>query len=49
MRLVLDGGRLIFAGSREECLEKNILEKTFGLKRYTLADGPEKRIFFGAK
>lgn len=47
--LVLDGGRLAFAGSREECLEKGILEATFGLKRYTLEDGGENRIFFGAK
>ncbi len=47
--LVLDGGRLAFAGSREECLEKGILEASFGLKRYTLEDGGEDRIFFGAQ
>ncbi len=43
--VVLDGGQVIFAGSREECLEREILEKTFGLRRYA-ADG---RIFFGAE
>jgi iron complex transport system ATP-binding protein len=43
--IVLDGGRLAFAGSREQCLEQEILEKTFGLKRYTM----ENRIFFSAK
>lgn len=43
--IVLDGGRVVFAGSREQCLEQEILEKTFGLKRYTM----ENRIFFSAK
>ena len=47
--LVLDGGRLIFAGSREECLEREILEKTFGVKRYMAPDGEKMRIFFGPK
>lgn len=43
--IVLDGGRLVFAGSREECLEREILEKTFHLRRYAA----EGRIFFGAE
>lgn len=47
--LVLDGGRLVFAGSREECLEREILEKTFGVKRYMAPDGAQMRIFFGPK
>lgn len=47
--IVLDGGRTVFCGSREECLEKEILEKTFGLKRFTARDGAEKRIFFSAE
>lgn len=47
--LVLDGGRLIFAGSREECLEKEVLENNFGLKRYTVQTGAGQRLFFGAK
>ena len=45
--VVLDGGRVVFAGTREECLEKEVLESTFCLKRYTVADGEEKRIFLG--
>lgn len=44
--LVLDGGRLVFAGSREECLEEEILEKTFHLRRYTIPQGEGERIFF---
>lgn len=42
--MVLDGGRLVFAGSREECLEREILEQTFSLKRYCV----EERIFFSS-
>ena len=47
--IVLDGGKVIFAGSRQECLEREILEKTFGLRIYCLRDGEEERIFFTAK
>ena len=45
--VVLDGGRLVFTGTRQECLEREVLEKTFGLKRYTL--DTEGRIFFSAE
>lgn len=44
--IVLDEGRLLFAGSREACLEREILEKTFGLRRFTLREGVEERIIF---
>jgi iron complex transport system ATP-binding protein len=47
--VVLDGGQVVFAGTREECLKREILEKTFHLRRYTAADGDGERIFFGAK
>ena len=47
--IVLDSGKVIFAGSREECLEQEILEKTFGLKRYTVADDAGERMFFSAR
>ncbi len=47
--LVLDGGELVFAGSREKCLEEEILEKTFGLRRFTLEEQGEKRYFFAAE
>lgn len=43
--IVLDGGKVVFAGDKAECLERGILEKTFGLKRYRVED----RIFFSAK
>lgn len=43
--IVLDGGRVIFSGTKEECLAQAVLEKTFELKRYTVGD----KIFFAAK
>lgn len=43
--VVLDGGEIVFAGTKEECLSREIIEKTFGVKRYTVAD----KIFFSAK
>lgn len=43
--VVLEEGRVIFVGTKEECLAKEILEKTFSLKRYTAED----KIFFAAK
>lgn len=43
--IVLDGGKVVFAGTREECLAQKIIERTFGLKRY-MAEG---KIFFSAK
>lgn len=41
--LVLEEGKLIFSGTVEECLQKEILEKTFCLRRYIAEEG---RIFF---
>lgn len=43
--VVLDDGKVVFAGSKEECLEKEILENTFHLKRYSA----EGRFFFAVK
>lgn len=40
--VVLDQGRLLYAGTKEACLEQCILEDTFQLKRYTAED----QIFF---
>ena len=39
---VMDSGRLIFDGTTDECLEKQIIENTFGVKKY-ISDG---EIFF---
>lgn len=47
--ILLENGKIVFAGCKEECLEREILEKTFGLKRYKVADGDGQRIFFSAK
>ena len=46
--VVLDGGKLVFAGTKEDCLREEILEKTFGICRYTIENGEENRIFFSA-
>lgn len=43
--VVLDGGEVVFAGTREDCLDREIIETTFGVKRYTA----EGKIFFSAK
>lgn len=40
--IVLEEGRLAFAGTKEQCLENCILERTFDLQRYTADD----QIFF---
>lgn len=46
--IVLDGGKLVFAGTKEDCLKREILEKTFGLRRYTINNQGEEKIFFSA-
>lgn len=43
--IVLDGGKVAFAGTREACLQQQIIEKIFGLKRYAA----EGKLFFSAK
>ena len=47
--LVLDRGRLCFAGTVESCLEQRILEETFQLKQYSIEENGEKRIFFSGE
>ena len=47
--IVLDEGKVIFSGSKEECLEREILEHAFGLHRYTACADGEERIFFAAE
>lgn len=42
--LVLDKGKSVFFGTRQEALEKEVIEKNFGLKKYEI-DG---KIFFKA-
>ena len=43
--VVLEKGRVVFSGTKEDCLEQAIIEKTFGLKRYQVGE----KIFFSAK
>jgi ABC-type cobalamin/Fe3+-siderophores transport system ATPase subunit len=47
--LVLDRGKLRFAGTVESCLETGILEDHFKLKRYSIEENGEKRIFFSGE
>lgn len=47
--IVLDNGKLVFAGSKADCLEQEILESTFGLRRFTFREGGEEKIFFSPK
>jgi len=47
--IVLDNGKLVFSGTKEDCLEQEILEDTFSLHRYTFEENGKARIFFSAK
>lgn len=47
--LVLEEGRLRFAGPVSLCLETEILEETFCLKRYSIEENGHKRIFFSGE
>ena len=47
--IVLEEGKLIFSGTKEDCLQQEILEETFSLRRYTFEEVGEKQIFFAAK
>lgn len=47
--VVLEEGKIVFAGPKEECLRQDILEKTFRLRRYTFEESGERKIFFSAK
>ncbi len=43
---LLDNGKQIFYGKREEILATHIIEDTFDLKKYTAQDGEKSKIFF---
>lgn len=47
--ILLDEGKLIFAGTKEECLQQRILEKNLSLRRYTVEEEGKKKIFFSAE
>lgn len=46
---VLESGKMVFAGTKEECLATTLLEDTFGLRRYTLQEDGRPHIFFEAE
>lgn len=46
--IVLDGGEVVFSGSREDCLRQRVLETTFGLRRYLAESDGRTQIFFSA-
>lgn len=47
--LVLDQGKLVFTGTKEECLEKEVLEEVFGMKRYIFDEQEGRRVFFAVR
>lgn len=47
--IILDAGRLVFAGAKEQCVQEEILEKTFKVQRYTAQSEDGERIFFSAR
>ena len=44
--LALSEGKLVFSGTKEECLHTAVLENTFSMKRYTATDGTAEKTFF---
>lgn len=46
--IVIDQSKVVFAGDREQCLQKKVLEKTFGVYRYCVSERGETRNFFSA-
>lgn len=37
--ILIDGGKLIFAGTREECIESGVIERVMGVEKHSLDDG----------
>lgn len=44
--VVLDRGQVVFSGTKEACLAGQVLETTFGLRRYTAKDETGEHFFF---
>ena len=44
--LLLDEGRVIFYGSKEELTESSIIEKVFGLEKHEYMHGEQKKVIF---
>lgn len=37
--IVIDSGRLVFAGTRKECIESGVIERVMGVEKHLLDDG----------
>jgi len=37
--VLIDSGKLIFAGTREECIESGVIERVMGVEKHSLDDG----------
>ena len=46
--VVLKEGKICFAGSKEDCLDGQILEQTFSVRRYKAVEGDNRRCFFAS-
>ena len=46
--IVLDQGKVVFAGTKEDCLSQKVLENTFSLHRHTITEKGEIKFFFSA-
>lgn len=47
--VILDGGRILFSGMKEDCLNAEIIERAFGVRKYEFAEKGQKKVFFAAK
>ena len=47
--IVLEQGKVVFSGTKEACLQENVLEQVFRLKRYTFEENGASRVFFAAE
>lgn len=47
--VVLDRGEVVFAGTKEACLDAGIIEKTFGVRCYRFCEDGAEKIFFSAE
>lgn len=46
--VVLDGGKVVFSGTKAECLDQHVLEEVFRVQRYTFEEEKGRKIFFSA-
>lgn len=44
--IILHSGKAVFFGSKEKCLDRQAIEKHFGVKKYVCGDNGTRQIFF---